>query len=50
MKLVSHTEFHMLNIFHMHFTCISHIFHTFAPGYVVLTSVFTISQAVMNGV
>ena len=22
----------MLNIFHMHFTCISHIFHTFAPG------------------
>ena len=31
-KLISHTEFHMLNIFHMYFTCISHTFHTFAPG------------------
>ena len=29
------TEFHMLNIFHMQFTCISHLFHTFALGSVV---------------
>ena len=31
-NFVSHTEFHMVNLFHMHFTYVSLVFHTFASS------------------
>ena len=39
----------MVNIFHMHFTRISHVFHTFAPGSDITTLSILLSSVVTGG-